>query len=232
MPDKDDESQYLYNRLDAYMGFIEDEIKAVEKHPVVKRKKFFDSFMVFYDEYLKVRGKLKDADDAFPPALHEKIMNNLKKIRRLSYEKDDYLFEIRANLDNFEDGLTEIFYLAYSDSETITGINLDADVKKSLARKGSLFLADLDKTIAQYEEDYKESVPKDITEKIKKIKSSLRKDFEIIVDEHENIGPIHFTCIDSDTILDMYEKVKKMRKGKKKEAEQAKLDRMYEIYNK
>jgi hypothetical protein len=229
----DDDSQYLLSRLEAYMGFIEDEIKVVQNYPIVKRKKFLDSFMVFYDGYLDVRNRLKDDDeDVFPAALHEKIMNNLKKIRRLAYEKDDYIFEIRENLANFEDGLTEIFYIAYSTSKTIADIDLDKDIKKSLTKKCRLFLRDLDATISQFEEDYKEPIPKDISEIASRIKKSLRKDFEIIIDEQENIGPIHITCIDSDAILDMHEKIKKMRKSKKKEAEQAKLNRMFEIYSK
>ncbi len=232
MPDKEEDSQYLYNRLDAYIGFIENELKLVQDYPIVKKKKFLESFMTFYDHYLVVRDKLKETNEVFPQVIHDKIMENLKKIRKLAYEKDDYLFEIRTNLENFEDNLTEIFYLAYNENKTSTGINLDEDIKRSIAKKSGAFLADLDKTIHQYEQDFKEAVPKDIKEKTQKIKQSLRKDFGIIVDEQENIGPIEITCIDSDAILDMYEKIKKMRKSKKKDAEQAKLNRMYEIYNK
>ena len=186
--------------------------------------------MVFYDGYMNVRNKLSDADKAFPDSLHKKIMSNLDKIRRLAYEKDDYLFEIRANLENFEDGLTEIFYLAYSESKKISGIDLDENMKRVLGTKCNRFLNDLAKSIEQYETDYKEKMPIDIVDMVVRIKKSLRHDFDIIVDENENLGPIDITCIDSDAILDMYEKVKKMRKGKKKEAEEAKLTRMYEIY--
>jgi uncharacterized protein YozE (UPF0346 family) len=232
MSEKDDDSQYLFSRLEAYMGFIEEELKTVQNYPIVKKKKFLESFMVFYEGYLDVRNKLKDADEAFPASLHQKIMDNLKKIRKLAYEQDDYLYEMRTNLESFEDGLTEIFYLAYNDGKSLTGIDLDDDIKRSLSRKCNRFLSDLEKTVAQYEQDFKEKIPNDINEQVARIKKSLRKDFGIIVDELENLGPVEFEVIDADAILDQYQKVKKMRKSKKKEAEQAILERMYEIYNK
>jgi len=232
MTNKDEDSQYLYNRLDAYMVFIEEELKTVAKHPIIKRKKFLESFMVFYEGYLDVRGRVGDADDVFPKALHEKIMKNLEKIRRLAYIQDDYLFEMRTNLDYFEDSLMEIFYLAYNETKSKLGSELDEKAKKSLTKKSKAFLSDLAKTIAQYRKDFKEDVPKDIPQKAESIKTCLKRDFGIIIDEYENLGPVVIICVDSDAILDMYEKIKKMRKGKPRDAEQAKLDRMYEIYNK
>lgn len=232
MSDKEDDSTYLCGRLEAYMDFVENEIKAALTYPIVKRKKFLESFLIFYEEYLEVRSRIKNANDVFPKTLHDKIMSNLQKIKKLAYEKDDYIYEIRTNLDVFEMGLTEIFYVAYNDSKEVQGVELEEDIKKTLAKKSMAFLKDLDKSIEQYEKDYKEPIPKDVIEKMLQIKKSLRKDFGIIVDEDENIGPISITFIDSDMILDMYEKIKKMRKGKKKEAEETKLARMYEIYNK
>jgi hypothetical protein len=232
MPEMDKDNDYLFNRLEAYMVFIEEELKFIEKHPIHKRKKFLEAFMVFFDNYLDVRNRMKDDATIFPESLHNKIVSNMNKIRKLAYEQDDYLFEITENVERFIDGLTEILYMAASIGGKITGIELDEDVKNTLTKKSISFLADLARTIAQYEKDYSTEVPKHISEQIATIKRILKKDFKIVVDEQDDLGPVEIHTIDSDMLLDMHEKISKMRKGKKKDEEQKKLNRMHEIYNK
>jgi len=229
MPDKD--NQYLFDRLEAYINFIEDELKIIEQYPIIKKKKFLESYLVFYENYLNVRSNMENVKE-IPLSLHEKIVRNLEKIRSMTYEKDDYVYEMVCNLENFEDCLTEIFYITATINKSEHTYEMAPDIKRSLQKKCESFFKDVTNTISKYEKDFNEKVPLSVTKKIEEIKKTLRNDFRVLLDGEGNLGPIEVKCVDEDLLLDMYEKIKKMPDSAEKQIEKAKFERMKEIYSK